>query len=255
MPFDSHLRGFFQERVNGCEGYEMLWTPHILLKISHIGSTRENRVTSVFCLFLGCLSFLNSPVFAQLPPRERVYATKQSCETAGLTAPECKNAFENAAAELDEKAPSFASRAACEKHFRRCMIGGFDFSKGGKSQSVIFRPSMRGVEIIIRTGNDRTARPLLEINNPNVVFQARSIVRPDISRSPSKRAQAQARWKQFEEAAKNPPSGGLDASKPIEMDLTIQIPDAGRAEKPLPPPDPAAIERRRERLRNAPFIQ
>jgi hypothetical protein len=143
---------------------------------------------------------------AQAAPlsQRSVYATLRACQSAKLLSdPECKNAFDNAEAELEEKSPRFNDRRSCENFFSRCMIG--DLAGGvagsrGKARGVSFIPDMRAVEITISPGG-RTVRPLIDSKRFGLEFSQRTVTRQDTFQSGSKTARAQALWAQMQGAA------------------------------------------------------
>lgn len=89
-----------------------------------------------------------------------VYVRRDECVTAGrLSAEQCEFAYRNARAEFLQKAPRYASRAACERNHKRCgaqMIatGGWEsFGKGGAT----YVPRFVGIRV---TGEGTAARAL-----------------------------------------------------------------------------------------------
>jgi uncharacterized protein YgiB involved in biofilm formation len=156
------------------------------------------------------LAALLSSAYATAAEKKQIFATQQACEHSGLLDPaECKYAFLNADAELDEKAPRFASRSECAREFKRCVIAGIgEVGRNGKISGVSFQPGMRAVEVSVRDGSDKNVRPILEMGDiPGL--GARTVLRQYVDRSPARRAQAQARWRQLEAQKNQPP---LDAS-------------------------------------------
>ena len=84
----------------------------------------------------------------------KIYFDAAACLRDGLHETAlCQNAYRSARAEFDKHAPRFPSRAACERHFPRCMVGEI-FARGG----VDFMPAMRGFVFIDRT----SAAPVAE---------------------------------------------------------------------------------------------
>jgi len=185
---------------------------------------------------------------------KRVFSTRANCETAALlSAEECRNAYANASAELDEKSPRFNARAECEKIFSHCMIAGFDRKR------IEFEPSLRGFEVSVRSATDKTVVPVVEGDSSSLGFRARTALRPDAGLSNSARQQAQARWAQAQKAraaaealARMPPEAPIPSAENPNTRLTA-APDA---EPPRPPSarDLAAAARRREEFRNAPTV-
>jgi len=153
---------------------------------------------------------------------ERVFFDAQACRTAkALSDSECGTAFANAKAEFAEKAPRFASRAECERYFRRCMIG--DFSGGGRR--VTFIPQMRG--FAVETGRERQVVPFAEGAAAAGLFQPRPAARADGSVDVAKTAAAQQIWKATIASPAAAAPSGEDANAPAA---------AGPAQTyPLPP--------------------
>jgi hypothetical protein len=174
---------------------------------------------------------------------KRVFATQSSCDLAGwLTGDKCKNSYSNALAELDEKAPRFSSRAECEQSFKHCMIAGFN----GKRAE--FEPSLEGFEVTARATGEIWTLPIVEGDGAALGLQPRSISHPSgVSRS--RQAEAQARWTQLlkDRAAAAAAVANTPGSSP-ESDANWDIPTVA------PPPDPAAAERRRKEIRDAPTV-
>lgn len=93
-------------------------------------------------------------------PPGALYVRRDECIEAGrLSAEQCEFAYRNAHAEFLQKAPRYASRAACERSHGRCgaqMIasGGWEsFGKGGAT----YVPRFVGVRV---TGEGASARAL-----------------------------------------------------------------------------------------------
>lgn len=93
-----------------------------------------------------------------------VYVRRDECvEAAKLTAEQCEFAYRNARAEFLQKAPRYASRAACERGHKRCAaqmvsVGGWEsFGKGGAT----YVPRFIGIRIS-GEGTARRALPVIE---------------------------------------------------------------------------------------------
>lgn len=93
-----------------------------------------------------------------------VYVRRDECVEAGkLTAEQCEFAYRNARAEFLQKAPRYASRAACERGHKRCgaqivSAGGWEsFGKGGAT----YVPRFVGIRIS-GEGAGRRALPVIE---------------------------------------------------------------------------------------------
>ena len=101
----------------------------------------------------------------------KVYFNAQVCRSAhALSDSECLQAYANAKAEFDEKAPRFVTRGECERHFQRCMIGdvldGSAFSSARRQPRRlvrVWRPDSRRAEDLASAdfcaGIDRGSRP------------------------------------------------------------------------------------------------
>jgi hypothetical protein len=159
-----------------------------------------------------------------------------------LTADECKNSYGNALAELHEKAPRFSSRIECEQNFKHCMIAGFN---GNRAE---FEPSMRGFEVTARGMGEILTLPIVEGNGAALGLQPRSISHSSgVSRS--RQAEAQSRWTQLlKDRAAAAAAVVNTPDSPPESGANWDIPTVA------PPPDPAATERRRKEIRNAPTV-
>lgn len=93
-----------------------------------------------------------------------------------LTAEQCENAYRNARAEYEQKAPRFASRAACERSHKRCAAqlvattGGWDaLARGGAT----YVPRFIGIRI---SGEGASAKtfPIIE-GAGRIAFSARQV--------------------------------------------------------------------------------
>jgi hypothetical protein len=152
---------------------------------------------------------------AQAPqpqPAPLVYQTQASCMRAHTLSPsDCANAFSNAKAELEEKAPRFTRRAECEKYFKRCQITNL---LGGRK--VELGPTLKGVEISPPLAGARTVLPLLEAGAEDLPLVPRLVSTPDTKVAPDRRAQALEAWKQTIEARNQAafPTPGADATLP-----------------------------------------
>ena len=211
------------------------------------------RISLVFFLSAG---FATTGAFAQTTGK-RVFSTSASCEMGNLlSATECRNAHDNALAELDEKSPRFAARAECEKHFTHCMIAGF----AGKR--VEFEPAMKGFEVNARSATDKTVTPVIEGDGSSLGFHARTALRADAGASHAMREQSQARWTQAQKARAEAEAATAAHSRSLtgEPDFGAAPRDSSGLASPAAAPQPpsehdlAAAARRREEMRNAPTV-
>lgn len=177
----------------------------------------------------------------------RVFSSKSACEAATfLSREECLNAFDNALAELGEKSPRFLKRGECEQHFKRCMIAGF----GARGSSVEFMPGLHGVEVSVRSAGDKTALPLLQVRHPAIELKPRTVLRRDVAQSNAVRARASERWATAQRAKETVGASPDSLLSPVEP---VAEPPMARPEPG--PVDPAKSARRKERIRNAPFVE
>lgn len=102
------------------------------------------------------------------------YLTAESCASANKMPKDvCSNAFRNAAAEFEEKAPHFATRAACEQAYRSgaCAVS-FRNAAGAKG-NVSFTPRQNGFRVVVRSDSDITTMPV----SPGLNFGPRPATR------------------------------------------------------------------------------
>jgi len=104
------------------------------------------------------------------------YVRRDECIEAGLlSADQCEFAYRNARAEFEQRAPRYASRAACERSHKRCgaqMIsaGGWEsFGKGGAT----YVPRFVGIRVT-GEGASRRALPVVE-GSVKVAFVGRPV--------------------------------------------------------------------------------
>lgn len=105
-----------------------------------------------------------------------VYVRRDECVAAGrLTAEQCEFAYRNARAEFLQKAPRYASRAACERSHKRCAAqmvsaGGWEtFGKGGAT----YVPRFLGVRVT-GEGAASKALPVIE-GKTQIAFGGRPV--------------------------------------------------------------------------------
>ncbi|HTO78266.1 MAG TPA: DUF1190 domain-containing protein [Methylocystis sp.] len=148
-----------------------------------------------------------------------VFLNAAACVSRGGRNPQlCGYAEKNAAAEFEEKAPRFATRAECESALRRpCAIGFSHSDAWSKRQhGLYFSPRQDGFRIIEASGRDPTVTPV----SGSLAFQPRPTTRLDVSISP----QASRYWNWSNRTAG---SAG---------DFGVSSPDGRKGEIPPPPP-------------------
>ncbi len=104
------------------------------------------------------------------------YVRRDECIAGGLlTAEQCEFAYRNARAEFEQRAPRYASRAACERAHKRCgaqiiSAGGWEsFGKGGAT----YVPRFIGVRVA-GEGAARRSFPVVE-GSAKVAFAGRPV--------------------------------------------------------------------------------
>ncbi|SFD05569.1 Protein of unknown function [Bosea sp. CRIB-10] len=112
----------------------------------------------------------------------QTYVRRDECIEAGkLSAEQCENAYRNARAEFEQKAPRYASRSACERAHKRCgaqvsTTGGWDaLARGGGGQSYV--PRFVGIRVTGEGASGKTL-PIIE-GSAKVTFAARQVAALD----------------------------------------------------------------------------
>jgi uncharacterized protein YgiB involved in biofilm formation len=168
-----------------------------------------------------------SNVTGQTQPGQITYTTQTICENAKLLSlQDCKNAFVNANAELDEKAPRFSNRSECEHYFRYCIIGDIrgDSVHGKAKPRVSFIPALRAIVISGHSRGDRRVLPLVEGGKGGSLFQSRAVAETDSMESGEKTRRAQAAWAQQQAAA---PAAANMASDPVYAPSEVDVEPKG----------------------------
>ena len=188
--------------------------------------SRRRRALFEASVAAGMLLFDAAESVRAIDFRTRVYLSADACRAVGsLSESQCANAYSNAKAEFNEKAPRFSTRAECERHFRRCMIG--DISGGGK---VTFIPAMRGFRI--DSSGVYRALPVAEGDQADPLFQPRAVDRVDSFVSAKRTEDAQKAW----QALIAPPPVNAAGRLPTVYDFGGAAPAAGAIESyPVPP--------------------
>ena len=170
---------------------------------------------------IGLAAAFCGEVVAQGGDAKRIFFDASACRTAkALSESECETAYVNAKAEFDEKAPRFVSRAECERHFRRCMIG--DIAGGGRQ--VTFIPQMRGFSVELK--RERQVVPVAEGAAAAGLFRSRPIGRADDSVNAAKTAAAQRIWKATIASPAAATPSGEDANATAGSAQTYPLPPA-----------------------------
>ncbi|WP_066467256.1 DUF1190 domain-containing protein [Bosea sp. WAO] len=112
----------------------------------------------------------------------QTYVRRDECIEAGkLSAEQCEFAYRNARAEFEQKAPRYASRAACERAHKRCgaqvsTTGGWDaLARGGGGATYV--PRFVGIRVS-GEGAASKALPIVE-GSAKIAFSARKVAALD----------------------------------------------------------------------------
>jgi len=112
----------------------------------------------------------------------QTYVRRDDCIEAGkLSAEQCENAYRNARAEFEQRAPRYASRSACERAHKRCgaqmsTTGGWDALARGAGAAA-YVPRFVGIRV---TGEGASGRALPVIEGAaRVAFSARQVAALD----------------------------------------------------------------------------
>jgi uncharacterized protein YgiB involved in biofilm formation len=111
----------------------------------------------------------------------QTYIRRDECIEAGKLSPEqCENAYRNARAEFEQKAPRYASRAACERAHKRCgaqvaTTGGWDALARGAGATYV--PRFVGIRV---TGEGAASKSLPIVEGAaKIAFSPRQVAALD----------------------------------------------------------------------------
>lgn len=111
----------------------------------------------------------------------QTYIRRDECIEAGKLSPEqCENAYRNARAEFEQKAPRYASRSACERAHKRCgaqvaTTGGWDALARGAGATYV--PRFVGIRVT-GEGAASKALPIVE-GAARIAFSPRQVAALD----------------------------------------------------------------------------
>ncbi len=190
--------------------------------LARVGLRRAAAMAATAAL-AAIVGFFASPAAAQ-QRGGRVFASPYICQQAGgYSAEQCRNAFANAQAELEDAAPRFPTREACVQYFKRCSIA--EIASGKK---VTFAPSLAGVSISAGGGRPAVV-PVVAGSAPPLGFQPRPIDQRRTERSTQKQKRAQAAWEQQLQApaaatgpAETDPNFAPEKAEPYDPDWRKQ---------------------------------
>lgn len=222
-------------------------------------------------LFLSvlCLAATVDDAAAATLGKTYFFATRNACAASGAFSPrECAAAFANAHAQLQDRAPRFASSAECRLHFRICELirtesSSEDAMSYAPAEELAYAPSALGVEIAA-SPNGVEAAPTLAVETRERLFpyypvskpyepgqEGASVqVRDDLGkRSGDRREQQNAAIlspDHFEPFSRRRPVAGA---------TTFTASALGAIQEAAGGPGDETREARRMRLRNAPFVE
>lgn len=153
-----------------------------------------------------------------------LFISRQACAASGkFDAELCTRAEANATAEFEEKAPRFATRAACEQAYRLGACAISLRATGGRG-GVSFTPRQQGFRIVARGQRDISTQPVA----PGLNFSSRSALRQATWINP--RATPQRPDSQKLGGAPTPQAG------PGATSFGASSPDGEKHALPPPPP-------------------
>jgi hypothetical protein len=200
---------------------------------------------AVLCSLI--LAALFSPrAYADPTGASYFFATPQACAASGpFGARECANAFANAKAEFEEKAPRFRTIIECVIRFQQCERATSPAPVDAES----FAPALLGVEI----SESGQAAPVLAVVNPRGLFRPRGIARLESGPgagwgSPILRAD---RFEPLALPFASPDETAFGEEAPEMRADALDLDGETRKAKA----DPLAQARRQQRLKHAPFVE
>lgn len=215
-----------------------------------------------------CLAAIVDDAAAATLGKTYFFATRNACAASGAFSPrECAAAFANAHAQLQDRAPRFASSAECRLHFRICEPVRTESSSGdamsyAPAEDLAYAPSALGVEIAA-SPNGVEAAPTLAVETRERLFRyypvskpyepeqegASEQVRDELGERGNRREQQNAAIlapDHFEPFSRRRPVAGA---------TTFTASALGAIQEAAGGPGDETREARRMRLRNAPFVE
>lgn len=198
-------------------------------------------------------AIISAPTCAFAAAKSFFFATRQACAASGnFNANECENAFANAQAEVLGRAPTFFVKFECQLRFSICarLIS----TSPENAAAVRFGPEMLGVEISGPRNAEVTA-PVLAVATPPGLFQSHPISRIEVTPG---RDLVVHRGQIFPAGHFEPFNSfkvvGGWAPFPSENEISDQS-IASQSHDVADLSDESRAAARRERLKNAPFVE
>ncbi|HEY8127044.1 MAG TPA: DUF1190 domain-containing protein [Methylocystis sp.] len=213
-------------------------------------AVRLSPAISIACL----LSFFEAEAAsAALAGKAFFFASREACVASqAFTRQECASAFANAREQLLDLAPRFSSGGECRLRFQLCEISGAGpleeeaVAYAEAEEPVAYTPVAIGVEMAA-TMNGVEAAPTLAIDGPAKLFPRFPVSQIYERREEADRYGAILPADRFQPFPKRKPMDVRQIFRPFALGAL----DEG-GERPVSQETP---QERRERLRNAPFVE
>jgi len=227
---------------------------------------RMPTLSVVSCVSLLSLTAIVNNAAAATVGRTYFFATRGACVASGaFSGRECAAAFANAHAQLEDRAPRFASSADCRLHFRICEplrlsspSDSQDPMSFAPAEELSYAPSALGVEIVASPDGVVEA-PSLAVETRERLFPYYSVSRAyepgQEGASVHARGEAGGKREQQNAAILSPDYfEPFSKRKPFVGATTFTASALGAIQGAAGDPGNESREERRMRLRNAPFV-
>jgi uncharacterized protein YgiB involved in biofilm formation len=186
-------------------------------------------------------------------PTPVIYSDERDCVAKkALDAPLCHNAFVNARAEYEEKAPRFDSKVPCARFFGAANCA---MRISSALSGVTFLPSFGGFTLSKEKDGATMVRPVLASKTTPVDFSPRPVATLDTEQDAKRGQRAIAAWRAKHDTAPRAPGGGNAMSyRAAPKDTMFDEPTGGDV-APLPGPaqtypvNPAMMQRIEDEMR------
>lgn len=212
-------------------------------------AVRLSPAISLACL----LSFFGAS--AALAGKAFFFASREACVASqAFTSQECASAFANAREQLLDLAPRFSSGGECRLRFQLCEISGAGpleeeaMAYAEAEEPVAYTPVAIGVEMAA-TMNGVEAAPTLAIDGPAKLFPRFPV---------SEIYERRETWEDAERYGAILPSDRFQPfpkRKPIDVNQVFRPFALSAVDETRRPASQETPEARRERLKNAPFVE
>jgi hypothetical protein len=201
----------------------------------------------------GLLSFFNAGAApASTAGKHYFFASREACiASQAFSARDCAAAFANAREQLLELAPRFSSGGECRLRFQLCEIRGGGpqeeeaLAYAESEEPTDYMPVALGVEMVA-TANGVEAAPTLAVDTPAKLFPRFPVSEIYKGREDADRYAAILPAGRFQPFPKRKPLDVNQVFRPFALGAIEKTRRAASQETP---------EARRERLKNAPFVE